>query len=397
MGFEDYGIEEGFELGGLEEVSGGLSDVGGDSSTRARDAANIAGQDMMSMGMGFGNEPQSLSEVATQGMGEGLSAMKEGLGTEGGGIELSAALEDEEEDEPIHAALEDEEEEAPIRAGRSDDEPVKANYGSSSSNRGGAPLSMNKGGAGAFNYDNNLASDSRQNIDDIFIAGSFNRGSGSSGGTSSTGGTMYDPSKDKADVHVSFGMPPIIKNLLVFIVFVAIVLAVMKYGLHIHVENYYHPVDVQMYVNEPNGTELGEKLNLKFKSATEKYSSSDFDYSYEIEQAGGLRLVNVDKKRLFIEVKGARIDYAIYGIRPQVSQYKDIVPLLAQQGFTETESYKNIEELGSRGTEYVFVNNKTGEGIIIGKKESSQSIKSVKYVENYKRFKKVWDAIRNNA
>ena len=397
MGFEDYGIEEGFELGGLEEVSGGLSDVGGDASTRARDAANMAGQDMMSMGMGFGNEPQSLGDVATQGMGEGLSAMKEGLGTEGGGIELSAALEDEEEAAPIRAALPDEEEEAPIRAGRSEDEPVKASYGSSSSNRGGAPLSMSQGGAGTFSSNTNLANDSRQNIDDIFIAGSFNRSSGSSGGTSSTGGTMYDPNKEKTDVHVSFSMPPLIKNILTFIVVVGVVLGVMKYGLHIHVEQFYRPMDVQTYVNEPDGASLGGKLNLKFKKVSEKYSSSEFDYSYDVDQAGGLRLVNVEGKRLFIEVKGTRIDYSIYGVRPQVSQYNDIIPELAQKGFTEEESYKNIEELGSRGEEHAFVNRKTGEGIIIGKKESSQAVKSIKYVENYKRFKKVWDSIRNNA
>ena len=110
-------------LGGLSDGEG-LGGLSGDASMRARDAANMANQGEMSMG--FSDTPQSLSDVDTQGMGEGLSAMREDLGAEGG-MQLNAGLQDEVQEEEIHAALEDEEEEAPIRAGRAEGEQLIKN------------------------------------------------------------------------------------------------------------------------------------------------------------------------------------------------------------------------------------------------------------------------------
>lgn len=386
------------ELGGLSDGDSGLGGLSGDASMRARDAANMAGQD--DMGMGFDSAPQSLSDFDTQGMGEGLSAMKEGLGAETGGMDLHAALEDEEEEAPIHAALEDEEEEAPIRAGRAEAEPIQAGYGQPQTAVGGG-TSDSTSGQERSSFDGyglsggpNLAENPSQNIDDIFIAGSYNRSSGSSGGVSAGGGTMYDPSKEKTDVHVSFGMPPLLKKLLIFACIIAAIFGVLKYGLHIKVENYFHPVDVQQYINSDAAT-LASTLGVKFDETTERYQTDYYDYTYNVSEAGGLKLVNYNGKRLYIEVTGMRIDYSIYGIRPQITKFSDAATLLATAGYGEVESYEETEELGSNGEEHCFYNSKTGEGVIVGKKANYESVKAVKYVVNYKKYKKTRASLRN--
>ena len=180
-------------LGGLSDGEG-LGGLSGDASMRARDAANMANQGEMSMG--FSDTPQSLSDVDTQGMGEGLSAMREDLGAEGG-MQLNAGLQDEVQEEEIHAALEDEEEEAPIRAGRAEGDPVQAGFSESSYQE----ESYGSDNRSSFDDGANLAQNPNQSIDDIFIGGSYNR-SGNTGGTSGSGGTMYDPKAHKPDVHV---------------------------------------------------------------------------------------------------------------------------------------------------------------------------------------------------
>lgn len=375
-------------LGGLGGLSDGLGGLSGDASMKARDAANMASQDDMSMG--FSDAPQSLGDVDTQGMGEGLSAMREGMGADGG-MQFNAALQDEEEEAPIHAALEDEEEEAPIQAGRADADPVNAGFGQTDSfgtdyGAGTERSSFDMGGA-------NLASNPNQSIDDIFIGGSFNRSSGGGGGYSSSGGTMYDPSKEKTDVHVSVGMPPLLKNLIIFAVIVVGALAILKYGFHVNVDSYIHPVDVQQYV-ETDAATVASTLGVKFKGDTERYNNENYDYTYDIQNAGGLKLVDYSGKRIYIQVTGVRINYSIYGIRPQVTKYEDATNLLIAAGFSEVESYDNTEEFGSQGEEHCFYNSRTGEGVIIGKKANYSSVKSVKYVVNYKKFSKLRTSLR---
>lgn len=376
-------------LGGLGDLSGGLGDLSGDASMKARDAANMAGQDNMSMG--FSDTPQSLGDVDTQGMGEGLSAMREGLGADDGGMQFNAALQDEEEEAPIHAALEDEEEEAPIQAGRADADPVNAGFGQTDSfgtdyGSGAERSSFDMGGA-------NLASNPSQSIDDIFIGGSFNRSSGGSGGYSSSGGTMYDPSKEKKDVHVSVGMPPLLKKLIILVVVLAGAAAILKYGFHVNIDSYIHPVDVQQYVEMDAGS-VATTLGVKFKEDKERYNSESYDYTYDIQNAGGLKLVDYDGKRIYIQVTGVRINYSIFGIRPQITKFDEATNLLIAAGFSEIESYENVEEFGSQGEEHCFYNTRTGAGVIIGKKKSYNSVKSVKYMVNYKQFSKQRNALR---
>ena len=60
--------------------------------------------------------------------------------------------------------------------------------------------------------------------------------------------------------------------------------------------------------------------------------------------------------------------------------------MLTALGYQELESYENTEELGAQGEEHCFYNANTGEGVIIGKKQQYKSVKSVKYIENYKKF-----------
>lgn len=357
-------------LGGLGGLSDGLGGLSGDASMKARDAANMAGQDDMSMG--FSDTPQSLGDVATQGMGEGLSAMREGMGADDDGMQF-------------HAALEDEEEEAPIHAGRSEDESVNAGFAQTDSfgtdySSGAERSSFDMGGA-------NLASNPNQSIDDIFIGGSFNRSSGSSGGYSSSGGTMYDPSKEKTDVHVSVGMPPLLKKLIILVVVLVGTAAVLKYGFHVNVESYIHPVDVQEYV-EADAASVATALGVKFKGEQERYNSESYDYTYDVQNAGGLKLVDYDGKRIYIQVTGTRINYSIFGIRPQITKFDDATNLLIAAGFSEVDSYQNTEELGSQGVEHCFYNTRTGAGVIVGKKENYNSVKSVKYIVNYKKFSK---------
>ena len=376
-------------LGGLGGLSDGLGGLSGDASMKARDAANMAGQDDMSMS--FSDTPQSLGDVATQGMGEGLSAMREGLGADDGGMQFNAALEDEEEEAPIHAALEDEEEEAPIQAGRSDDEAVNAGFSQTDSfgtdyGSGTGRSSFDTGGA-------NLASNPNQSIDDIFIAGSFNRSSGGGGGYSSSGGTMYDPSKEKTDVHVSVGMPPLLKKLIILVVVLVGAAAILKYGFHVNVESYIHPVDVQQYV-EMDAASVASTLGVKFKGEQERYNSESYDYTYDVQNAGGLKLVDYDGKRIYIQVTGTRINYSIFGIRPQLTKFDEATNLLIAAGFSEIESYENTEELGSKGVEHCFYNTRTGAGVIVGKKDNYNSVKSVKYVVNYKKFSKQRNLLR---
>lgn len=384
------------ELGGLSDGLGGLGGLTGDASMRERDAANMAGQDM---GMGFGDAPQSLSDFDTQGMGDGLSAMKEGLGSDDSGMELNAALADEEEDAPIHAALQDEEEDAPIRAGRADSDPIHAGFGQPQN------ATDNTTGSGTGNVErssfdgyglsgSNLANDPSQNIDDIFIAGSYNRSSAGSSASSGGGGTMYDPSKEHTDVHVSFGMPPLLKKLLILVCIIAVAFGVLKYGFHVKIENYFHPQDVQEYV-EYDADTLASTLGVKFKDQTEHYQSSVYDYTYNVAAAGGLKLVDYDGKRLYIEVTGTRIDYSIYGIRPQLTKFADATTLLAAVGYTEVESYAETEELGSQGEEHCFYNSKSGEGVIIGKKSQYDSVKAIKYIKNYKKYMKTRKELRS--
>lgn len=376
-------------LGGLGGLSDGLGGLSGDASMKARDAANMAGQDDMSMG--FSDTPQSLGDVDTQGMGEGLSAMREGLGVDEGGMQFNAALEDEEEEAPIQAALEDEEEEAPIQAGRADDDPVNAGFSQTDSfgtdyGSGTERSSFDMGGA-------NLASNPNQSIDDIFIGGSFNRSSGSGGGYSSSGGTMYDPSKEKTDVHVSVGMPPLLKKLIILVVILVGAAAILKYGFHVNVESYIHPVDVQQYV-EMDAASVATALGVKFKGEQERYNSESYDYTYDVQNAGGLKLVDYDGKRIYIQVTGTRINYSIFGIRPQLTKFDEATNLLIAAGFSEVESYENTEELGSKGTEHCFYNTRTGAGVIVGKKDNYNSVKSVKYVVNYKKFSKQRNLLR---
>mgnify|MGYP006873018016 CR=1 FL=1 len=376
------------DLGGLSGIGGGLEGL--DASTRERDAANAKNDDMM---YDLNNTASSLSEVATQGMGDGLSAMRDGMGL-GGGSELNAGLEDEEPEPEIHAALEDEEEDEPIKAGRS-----------SNIDEGGALFSMTsdynskpaeeRSSFDSYNLANSdMANDSRQSIDDIFIAGNMNR-SFSGGGTSASGGTMYDPSKEKQKVNMSFSMPPFVTKLIGFIIFLVVVYAGLKYGLHINVENYFHPVAVETYRDSDPAT-VEKALGVKFKTKSESFNSSDYEYKYDVSYAGGLRLVDYGGKRLYIELKGMRVHFSIYDVRSQVSKYEDAVTTLIGHGYKELEeTYENTEELGSQGTEHCFYNSKTGEGIIIGKKDQYSAIKSIKYVKNYKKFRKQRAELRN--
>lgn len=371
-------------LGGL----GGLQDFGGlssEESVHQRDAANLAGLDLDETDYSS-DAPQSLSDFATQGMGEGLSAMKADLGLDNGGIELSAALEDEEDEMVIHAALEDEEEEEPIRAGRVEEEDVQA---------GMAP-DYSEGGQNFDRYnhmgDSKLASQPSQNIDGIFIGGNYN--GSSDGERKSTGGTMYDPSKQKTNVNVSFGMPPFLKNIIIFACILGILYVVLEFGFHVKLENYWKPVDVQEYVDTDPAT-LSSKLGLKFKDDKETYSSSTYEYFYDINEAGGLKLVNYSGKRIFIEVTGTRIDYSIYGIRPQFTSYTKARAMLTSKGFSEVEKYEEVEELGAQGEEHCFYNSTTGEGVIIGKKTQYKAVKAVKYMKNYKKYAKLRKQLRS--
>lgn len=374
-------------LGGLSDGEG-LGGLSGDASMRARDAANMANQGEMSMG--FSDTPQSLSDVDTQGMGEGLSAMREDLGAEGG-MQLNAGLQDEVQEEEIHAALEDEEEEAPIRAGRAEGDPVQAGFSESSYQE----ESYGSDNRSSFDDGANLAQNPNQSIDDIFIGGSYNR-SGSTGGTSGSGGTMYDPKAHKPDVHVSFGIPPIIKKLFIFVCVIAAIFAGLKYGLHVDLENYIHPIDVQQYVNVAPD-ELAATLGVKFKSEEQRFSNDVYDYTYDKQCYGGLQLVDCNGKRLFIEVSDTRIDYSIFGIRPQITKFDKAVNMLTALGYQELESYENTEELGAQGEEHCFYNANTGEGVIIGKKQQYKSVKSVKYIENYKKFVKTRKELRREG
>ncbi len=375
------------DLGGLSGIGGGLDGL--DASTKERDAANARNQDVM---YDLNNTASSLSEVATQGMGDGLSAMRDGMGL-GGGSELNAGLEEEEPAPEIHAALEDEEEDEPIKAGRSSNMDEGGALFSMSSSESSKPAEE-RSSFDAYNLANSgMANDSRQSIDDIFIAGNMNRFSG--GGTSAGGGTMYDPSKEKQNVNMSFSMPPIIKKLIGFVIFLAVVYFGLKYGLHINVENYFHPVAVESYRDSDPAT-VESALGVKFKTKTETFNSSDYEYKYDVNYDGGLRLVDCNGKRLYIELKGMRVDYSIYDVRPQVSKYEDAVTTLIGHGYQELEeTYENTEELGSQGTEHCFYNSKTGEGIIIGKKDQYSAIKSIKYVKNYKKFRKFRAELRN--
>ncbi len=377
------------DLGGLSGMGEGLGGL--DAGMRERDMANMANKEDMSMG--FGDEPQSLSDFDTQGMGSGLSALHDG---DGGGIELSAGLADEEDEAPIHAALEDEEEEAPIQAGRSEDEPIQAGYGQSErSSFGGSSGGEERSSFSAYGLGGggDLSSNPNQSIDDIFIGGSYGRGSSSGGTTSSGGGTMYDPKKEHADVHVSVGLPPLVKNLLIIAVILAGIYAGLKYGLHVNIDNYFHPVDVQQYLESDSAT-LASTFNYKFKTETEKYSSSSYEYVLDVEKAGGLKLVNYDGDRIYIEVTGARLDCSIYGVRPQLTKYTEAVTILAGSGFSEVESYEETEQLGAQGEEHCFYNERTGEGVIVGKKAQYDSVKSIKYAKNYKKYKKLRTSLR---
>ena len=376
------------ELGGLSGIGGGLEGL--DASTRERDAANARNDEMM---YDLNNTASSLSEVATQGMGDGLSAMRDGMGL-GGGAELSAGLEDEEPAPEIHAALEDEEEDEPIKAGRSSNIDEGGALFSMSSDYSSSKPAEERSSFDSYNLANSsMANDSRQSIDDIFIAGNMNRFS--TGGTSAGGGTMYDPSKEKQKVNMSFSMPPIVTKLIGLLIFLAIVYAGLKYGLHINVENYFHPVAVESYRDaDPAAVETA--LGVHFKTKSEAFTSSDYEYKYDVNYDGGLRLVDCNGQRLYIELKGMRVDFSIYDVRPQVTKYEEAVTTLIGHGYQELEeTYENTEELGSQGMEHCFYNSKTGEGIIIGKKEQYSAIKSIKYVKNYKKFRKFRAELRN--
>jgi hypothetical protein len=386
-------LEDFNELGGLSDGSGegGLGGLG-EASMRARDAAN-AQDDGMSMG--FDSTPQSLGDVDTQGMGEGLSAARAEMGMDNGGMTFNAGLQDEEEEAPIHAALQDEEEEAPIQAGRAEAEPIQANYGQSASS---TPSEERSSFGGGYNMGSDLSQNPSQNIDDIFIAGSYGRSNNSFGSTSSTGGTMYDPNKDKkhSEVRVSFGLPPFLKNLIILAVFIVVVLGVLKYGFHMNVENYLHPVDVQEYVDSSAET-LGETLGYTFKSEDVRYSSDYYDYTYNEQVAGGLKLVDCNGKRFFIEVTGFRLDCSIYGIRPQVTKFDEATLILTGLGYSEVDSYTETEELGSQGEEHCFYNQRSGEGVIIGKKAQYSSVKAIKYMKNYKQYSKTRASLRGEG
>lgn len=391
----------------------GLNGIGGselDASTRARDMANMAGRDDMDMSMGFGETPQSLGDVDTAGMGEGLSAMREGLGEEGSGMELHAGLADEEPDNEIHAALEDEEEEEEIHAGRQDPSPVNAGYGETSQAAHTAPasgkveLGVKEDASSRSSFDGgyggrDLSSDPNQSIDDIFIAGSFNRGGSSSGGSSvsSTGGTMYDPSKDeKVKVSVGFQMPGWLKTIIWLVVILAAAYVVLTYVFHVKVQNYFHPVDVQQY--EAMAPEDVEKaLGVKFKDDNLKFESDQYSYQWDIKKAGGLRLVDVSGVREFIEVTGLRIDYSIYGIRPQLDNITEANNKLTAAGFTKVSEYDETEELGSQGHETVYMKQGTGEGVILGTLTNYKEIKAIKYVPNCKKFLSARAALRGSA
>ncbi|MCR4717255.1 MAG: hypothetical protein K5656_08745 [Lachnospiraceae bacterium] len=381
------------DLGGLSGGLGGL-----DASTLERDKANAKNDDLM---YDLNNTASSLSDVATQGMGEGLSAMREGMGMGGDGMELSAGLEDDEPEMEIHAALEDEEVDDTIHAGRSDNMDEPSSFPGSGSS-GSSGLSMSTGNKkpaeerSSFDSYNNLANDSRQSIDDIFIAGNMSRSNFGGGGSSSGGGTMYDPSKETTKVNMAFSMPPFIKNLFFFLVFLGVVYAVLRYGFKINVENYFKPVAVESYRDMP-AEEAFKALGLSYKTKQDSYTSSSYEYKLDVSYAGGLRLVDYEGKRLYIELTGMRADYTIYGVRPQFTKYQDATNLLIAAGYAELtdQSYENVEELGSQGTEHCFYNSKTGEGVIIGKKDQYDAVKSVKFVKNYKKFRKERTEVRN--
>ena len=376
-------------LTGLGDGTDG-SGLSGDASMQARDAANMANRDPVSS-IEAEMQPQSLKEFATMGMGNGLSAVKESLGAEGGGIELHASLEEEEEAEAIHAKLVDEEEEAPIQAGRADPAPINAGYGKPQQAVGGRKeedVYVDFNATDAYDItDNSLASDAKQNIDDIFIAGNFRSGSGNTTAPAAKG-TMYHGENEKTEhLHVTFVMPSFLKKILIFAAVIAILYGVLEYGFKVGVKNYFKPLDVQQYY-VANVQELGEELHVKFKNETKSYTSSTYDYTYDISNAGGLKIVNYQDQRMYIEVTGMRINYSIFGIRPQMTKYDEAVNLLAAQGYTEIGSYAETEELGSMGEEHVFYNQTTGEGVIIGKKSNYEAVKAVKYTQNYKKYEK---------
>ena len=384
--------------GGLTGLGDGLDGQGlsSDASINARDAANMANREPAGS-IESQYQAQSLKDVATMGMGKGLSATKASLGTEGFGVELNAALADEEEEEAIHAALADEEEEDTIKAGRADPAPINAGFGKPQQAVGGGQQEdINAEFANLDNYnitDNSLANDEKQNIDDIFIAGNF-RSSASTGGTSATGGIMYNPKEDHPDVNVSFSMPPFLKKILGIAAFLLILYAVLEYGFHVGVKNYFNPVDVHTYYSV-SADEVAKALNIKFKQEKQSYTSSVYEYTYDVNNAGGLKLVNYNGERMYIEVTGTRINYCILGIRPQITKFAQAVDLLAANGYEEIESYSETEDLGSMGEEHVFYNYETGEGVIVGKKQNYDSVKTVKYTPYYKKYDKTRDALRN--
>ena len=383
--------------GGLTGLGDGLDGQGlsSDASISARDAANMANQEPTGS-IESQYQAQSLKDVATMGMGKGLSAAKQSLGAEGGGMELNAALADEEEEEAINAALADEEEEDIIKAGRADPAPINAGFGKPQQAVGGGQQDdVNVEFTNLDNYnitDNSMANDEKQNIDDIFIAGNF-RSSVSMGETSATGGTMYNPKEDHANVNVSFALPPLVKKLLMLGTFLLVIYVVLEYGFHVGVANYFSPVDVHQYYSS-DASAVGQALNVNFKQETRNYSSSTYEYMYNIDNAGGLKLVNYNGERMYIEVTGMRINYCILGIRPQVTDFDEAVKLLNANGYEEVESYPETEDLGSMGEEHAFYNSQTGEGVIVGKKQNYDSVKTVKYMVNYKNYNKKYKALR---